>query len=90
MTKVYLVSESLLRQVFKAIPNNEDAIRNQLRTLLAKEPNEPVAWEYDGESYFDGKKWYDTTDVTNSKEVADFKSGTIKKPTPLYRKDTDK
>jgi hypothetical protein len=53
--KTYLVSEELLRQVLDAIDERralsgetakEYYVAHQLRTLLAKEPNEPVAWMF--------------------------------------------
>ena len=55
MTKTYLVSETILRQVLDALDDcmdqhdkadwsAVDARINELRTLLAKEPSEPVAW----------------------------------------------
>jgi hypothetical protein len=45
---------------------------------------EPVAWAYEGEPSFDGTKWHKKIEVTTSFQVAKFKSGTIKKPIPLY------
>jgi hypothetical protein len=45
---------------------------------------EPVAWRYEGEPYFDGNAFIKTYRLTEVKEVAEFNSGTLKKPTPLY------
>ena len=59
MSKTYIVSEELLRQVLDALHQFQkresmddlesfgyaaDACEESLRTLLAKEPSEPVAW----------------------------------------------
>ena len=80
MTKTYLVSETILRQVLDAleyhIPNSEHKDWEQtiaLRTLLAKEPSEPV-----GEVRPNPIQGY-------SDLVTMFKEVTIK--TSLYRKD---
>jgi hypothetical protein len=47
MTKVYLVSEELLLQVLDAVKYRSDfeslQAGNSIRTILSKEPNEPVA-----------------------------------------------
>lgn len=62
------------------IPLMESAIAIVRRMMQA----EPEAWAYEGEPSFDGTKWHKKIEVTTSFQVAKFKSGTIKKPIPLY------
>lgn len=83
MTNVYLVSEEVLRQVLEALdagayikPNT--FIHEQLRTILAKGPLEPVAWEY--------RTYCPESDQVTERLTHDF-DGTVKHdqfPIPLY------
>jgi len=86
MIKAYIVSEEVLRQVLDAlecVPEDyklsaEDEIHT-LRTILAKEPNEPVAWIY-------------TSDITGghlykSEVLLQGLPANRMNYTPLYRKD---
>jgi hypothetical protein len=93
MSKAYLVSEELLRQVLDALdeaslatlPDGTYCGKNAdtadaLHTLLAKEPSEPVAWAYftpEGALMYSG----------NSKHFIGY-LGNVYPCQPLYRKDT--
>lgn len=55
-----------------------------IRAELAKPEPEPVAWMYLDDAYFDGNGWRESHAVTTSEKVAKWKSGTDRKPTPLY------
>ena len=59
-------------------------LENALRAELAKPEPEPVAWMYLDDAYFDGNEWKESHAVTTSEKVAKWKSGTDRKPTPLY------
>jgi hypothetical protein len=53
--KTYLVSEELLRQVLDdlEVVDGFSKSRAEIRTLLAKEPNEPVLWVHlNGEMFY--------------------------------------
>lgn len=62
-------------------------IREAVVQELVAGSGEPVAFMYEGEPYFDGNKWHTTYQLTQSKVVAEFNSGTIKKPTQLFTRD---
>ncbi len=70
---------------------DQRAIR-QLRAALAEQTvpsdcpdsHQPVAWMYEGEKDFDGRKWSFSWEFTDSRRLAEWKSGTQKKPIPLY------
>jgi hypothetical protein len=78
------------KQVLEVLDSCEDLNINQfravaaLRAALAQPEQEPVAWMYEGEPFFDGNDFVKTYRYTDSKELAEFKSGTIKKPQSLY------
>ena len=45
----------------------------------------PVAFEYNGEPWFDGKSWHEQKELTKDRKVAEFKTYLGKPPVPLYR-----
>ena len=46
---------------------------------------EPVAFEYNGEPWFDGNSWHEQKELAKDKKVAEFKAYLGKPPVPLYR-----
>ena len=67
-----------------AEPDIEEMTLTQIAARHEQAEQEPVAWMYEGDTYFDGKIDRFVWQYTGSKELAEFKSGTIKKPIPLY------
>ena len=57
-----------------------DAIK-ALEEALKQEQGEPVAWIYKSEPYFDGDKWCEKYELTDSKKLAFWKDKDAK---PLY------
>ena len=45
----------------------------------------PVAFEYNGEPWFDGNSWHEQKELTKDRKVAEFKTYLGKPPVPLYR-----
>jgi hypothetical protein len=81
MSKTYLVSEELLRQVLDdALKDDLYEVVNSLRTLLAKEPSEPVAWS-DCLGQVRVKKELEFLEAKGDQRFRTY-------DTPLYRKDT--
>ena len=44
-----------------------------------------VAFEYNGEPWFDGNNWHEQKELTKDRKVAEFKAYLGKPPVPLYR-----
>ena len=44
-----------------------------------------VAFEYNGEPWFDGNSWHEQKELTKDRKVAEFKTYLGKPPVPLYR-----
>ena len=97
--KTYLVSEELLRQVLDVAVSGAanatddetyrraDEMVETINTILAKEPNEPVAWEYEcyRTVFIGGPMWVNELSPTPPPDDPDEVE--FRNAIPLYRKD---
>lgn len=88
--------EALEHQMNYWSPSGLATVVSTLRDALADQSEqalemvEPVAWMYEGEKHFNGgdccdaKNWFFRWEYTEDRRYAEFMSGTLKQPIPLY------